>query len=131
MMGTGQEFWCAGKAGEVQRMKEPYGEGVAIRSGPESCVDLCKGVGEALTGVRAGWVLSREIMTQLQGADAVRASGRQYREHRYREMRPDPARSKTPGTHGSISRGSREIPRLASEDGSGVRAVNPKGARRR
>ena len=42
-------------------MKESYREGVATRSGPESCVTVREGVGEALTGVRAGWVLSREI----------------------------------------------------------------------
>ena len=112
-------------------MKEPYGEGVATHSGPEPCVVSREGGGEASVGVRVGWVLSREIMTGLQGADAVRACGRQHREHRYREMPPDPARSKTPGTHGNTSRGSREIPHLTSEDGSEVRAVNPQGARRR
>ncbi len=41
-------------------MKEPYGEGLAIHAGPESCVYVREGVGEALTGVHAGWVLSRE-----------------------------------------------------------------------
>ena len=41
-------------------MKVPYGEGVANHTGPESCVDTRKGIGEALTGeVRAG-LLSRE-----------------------------------------------------------------------
>ena len=39
-------------------MRESYGEGVASRTGPESCV----GVGEALTGVLAGRVLSRESL---------------------------------------------------------------------
>ncbi len=112
-------------------MKEPHGEGVASHSGPESCAGGRKGVGGTLTGVRAGWVLSREIMTQLQGADALRASGRQHREHRHREMLQDPARSETPRTLGNTLRGNREIPRLTSEDGAEVRAVNPKGARRR
>ena len=42
-------------------MQEPYGEGVASHTGPESCVVVRKGKGEALTGVHAGWVLSREI----------------------------------------------------------------------
>ena len=41
-------------------MKEPYGEGVATHIGPESCVVVREGGGEALTGVRAGRVLSRE-----------------------------------------------------------------------
>ena len=31
-------------------MKVPYGEGVAIHTGPESCGDVCKGMAEALTG---------------------------------------------------------------------------------
>jgi RNA-directed DNA polymerase len=35
-------------------MKELYIEGVATHGGPESCVGVRKGVGEALTGVRAG-----------------------------------------------------------------------------
>jgi hypothetical protein len=42
-------------------MKEPHTEGVATHGGPESCVDSRKGLGEALTGERVGWVLSREI----------------------------------------------------------------------
>ena len=35
-------------------MEELYAEGVAIHGGPESCAGVCEGVGEALTGVRAG-----------------------------------------------------------------------------
>ena len=42
-------------------MKESYGEGVATHPGPESCSVGRKGDGEALTGGRAGQVLSREI----------------------------------------------------------------------
>jgi hypothetical protein len=42
-------------------MKEPDDEGLASHIGPESCADACKGGGEALTGGRVGWVLSREI----------------------------------------------------------------------
>ncbi len=49
---TGIEEW----------MKEPYVEGVATHDDPESCVVVRKGGGEALTGVRAGEVLSREII---------------------------------------------------------------------
>jgi hypothetical protein len=29
---------CAGETGEMKRMKESYGEGVANHTGPESCV---------------------------------------------------------------------------------------------
>jgi hypothetical protein len=42
-------------------MKEPDDEGLASRIGPESCADVRKGGGEALTGGHVGWVLSREI----------------------------------------------------------------------
>ena len=41
-------------------MQESYGEGVASHTGPESCVDAREGGDEALTGVRAGWVVNRE-----------------------------------------------------------------------
>jgi len=42
-------------------MKESYGEGVAIYTGPESCGGDSNVTAEALTGVHAGQVLSREI----------------------------------------------------------------------
>ena len=52
-------------------MKVPDGEGVANRTGPESCVYIRKDMGEALTGdVRAG-LLSRERCGKLWGADVV------------------------------------------------------------
>ena len=41
-------------------MKESYVKGLAAHSGPESCGDAREGVVEALTGVRAGRVFSRE-----------------------------------------------------------------------
>ena len=42
-------------------MKESYGEGLASHTGPESRAGARKGSGEALIGVRAGRVWSREI----------------------------------------------------------------------
>ncbi len=89
-------------------MKVSYGEGVATHAGPESCGVVREGSVEALTGVRAGRVLSRE-RTFLRGADAVKESGRPHRLSRYRERRADPARSKTPCTYGNTSRENREI----------------------
>ena len=51
-------------------MQVPYGEGVAIRIGPEPCADARKGAGEASAGECIGQPLSREIGLIL-GADAV------------------------------------------------------------
>ena len=42
-------------------MKESYGEGLALHTGLESCAEVRKDFGEALTEVRAGRVLSCEI----------------------------------------------------------------------
>ena len=42
-------------------MRESDTEGVATHGGPESCVCVREGAGEALTGVRAAGLLSREI----------------------------------------------------------------------
>ena len=44
-------------------MQVSYSEGVANHTVPESCVGPREGDGEALTGVRIGWVLSRENNT--------------------------------------------------------------------
>src|SRR5438093_224832 len=89
-------------------MKELYGEGVAIHTGPELCGVVREGGDEALTGERAGRVFSR--VTQLRDADAVRRGGRQHPGRRYRKAPQSPARSETPGTYGRTSHGNREIP---------------------
>jgi hypothetical protein len=41
-------------------MKESYGEGVANRTGSESCLDSPRGSGEALTGESTGELLNSE-----------------------------------------------------------------------
>lgn len=107
-------------------MKESYVESLASHDGPESCAGGGNSVGEALTGVRAGWVLSRENHAPprgglLRGADAVEAGGRPHRARRQREVRPDPARSETPRTHGNTSHENREIPRPSAEEGAADR----------
>jgi hypothetical protein len=53
-------------------MKESHDEGVASHVGPESCAMICKDQGEALTGVRAGRVLSRENTYALTGSSGSR-----------------------------------------------------------
>ena len=88
-------------------MEESHVEGVATHDDPESCTDVREDGGEALTGVRAGRVLSREM--HLQDADAVMLRGRQHRQRRYRETRSSPARSETPCTYGTYLRENREI----------------------
>jgi len=111
-------------------MKEPYGEGVATHSGPESCVVVRKGQGEALTGVRSGWALSREIADMLRGADALAGSGRLHPPRRYRETRGSFARPETPGMGGNTSHGNREIPFLSAVEGIADRIGKSEDARR-
>ena len=124
-------------------MKESYDEGIASHVGPESCGGVSNGAAEALTGERAGRVLSSEILI-VRDADALMSCGRPHHARRKREPGGGPAESKTPSTHRSISRGRRSLPRGGRilRDGSReipgstwavapVRAVNPKGERRR
>jgi len=93
-------------------MKESHGEGVANHTGPESCVAIRKGGGEALIGVRAGWVLSRE-----RGGTSERPRPRGWRKAisdvSLSETRPSLARSETPCMHGNTSGGNRENPLLS------------------
>jgi hypothetical protein len=124
-------------------MKEPGGEGIASHTGPESCEGGGDAALEALTGVRAGWVLS-PAMSSVGSADGFRIRGRQYGTGRHRKARLGSPGSKAPCTHGHTSQGggvrlrrrnahfgdgSREISASASAR-AGVRIVNPRGASR-
>ena len=96
-------------------MKVSNVKGVANRDGPESCTGARKGDGEALTGERAGWVLSRENDPEWD-ADPVGERGRPQSTSRIGQGRWYPARSETPGMYGSNPRENREIlrpPKLA------------------
>jgi hypothetical protein len=93
-------------------MRELYGEGLAIHVGPESCVRVREGVGEALTGVCAGWAIEPRKLNKVRGADAVTLGGRQDRQWRYRESLLDPARSENLCTYGVSMRENREVLRL-------------------
>ena len=106
-------------------MKESYGEGVASHTGPESCA----AVREALTGVRAGRVFSRE-RTLLRDADAVEEGGRPHPRRRYRETPRSPARSETLRMLGGTSRENRESPWLPVADGAAGRIGKSKDTRR-
>jgi hypothetical protein len=89
-------------------MEEPYGEGLATHSGPESCGCSREGTPEALTGVHAGWVLSLERFTPRAPTASTRTKGNTGRTASARYA-PGPAGSETPGTHGSFLHGIREI----------------------
>ena len=97
-------------------MKESYVKGLANHNDSESCGGARKSDGEALTGESAGRVLSRERY-RTRDADAVRAGGRQQPARRLGEARWYPARSKTPGMHGSNLRENREILRSSQPTG--------------
>lgn len=88
-------------------MKEPDVEGVATRNNPESCVGGREADGEALTGARAGWVLSHEI-SEAPGADAVfwAAGDALATDSAGRDV---PAWSETPCKRGTFLRENREI----------------------
>jgi hypothetical protein len=91
-------------------MREPYAEGLATHGGPESCGRACEGAAEALTGERAGRVLSREIFLEFWGPKpwswqkAIPAAALT------RRAAAALARSKTPSMYGNTLRENREIP---------------------
>ena len=119
---------CAGKTGKEQWMRVPYGEELATYTGPESCVDSRKAMGEALTGgVRTG-LLSRERCCKLQGADAVHKvegnTGCIDTERCSWTLRGQRPRARTQAPFTGTGR-SHVWPH------SEVRAVNPEGARQR
>ena len=89
-------------------MKVSNVKGLANRDDPESCVAWSNPRGEALTGESAGWVLSREI-DSVRDADPVEKRGRPQPTVRFGKEHWYPARSETPGMHGSNLRENREI----------------------
>ena len=124
-------------------MKVSYVEGLASYGGPESCVHIREGVGEALTGVRAGRVWSREIhapwreLREVWGAEVLETDRRPHWCGRGSdpagEAASDPTRSETPRTRGNISHGNREIPRpavVARESLAAARIEKPMGVQR-
>ena len=107
-------------------MKESYSEGMANHAGLGSYAGIREGAGGTLTEVRAGRVSSREIAIN-RGADGVSKLGRQNRLQRRPMLQKNPARSKTPNTHGNILDGNWEIPWLSAQAG---RIGKSKDARR-
>jgi hypothetical protein len=111
-------------------MKVPYGEGLATRTDPESCVAARESGGEALTGEHTGWA----IEPRNSGRSGVPTPSRKAEGHtggiaNARCCRA-PRGLQTPGTYGSTLHGNREIPGLARPRDR-ARGVNPQGVRRR
>ena len=77
-------------------MEELYVEGLATRDGPQSCVDVPRGRGEALAGVRAGRAIEPRNQ-DLRGADAVQEVEGNIAGGVMREPPAGPARSWEPG----------------------------------
>src|SRR6218665_4148676 len=121
-------------------MKESYVEGLASYGGPESCVHIREGVGEALIGERAGRGSSRVIHAprlrsrEVRGAEPVETCRRPHRGCRIGKAGLAPARSQTPRLRGNISHGNRELsrPSGARREASTApeRIVKPEGVRR-
>jgi len=121
-------------------MREPYGEAVAPRTGPEPWRRGGDAVTQASAGERAGWVLSRETYS-IRGVEAIPRSRRPWPEA---SPMPDASgpRAVVDPTHvrklsvqelgGPASGRDKDLPAFRRQaDGVAVRAVNPTGARRR
>ena len=90
-------------------MRTLYIKGVATRGGPESCIDVRKDGGEALTGVHVGRAIEpRKNLSS--GCRRCQICGRQHRRQRNRELSSGPARSKNPCMRGVSMRENREVP---------------------
>jgi hypothetical protein len=129
---------CAGKAGEVSHMKEMYDQGLANQIDPESCVGVREDASEALTGARAGWLLS--LVSVLSPGCRHSFGWVEGNMDRFASARTGPtprglrtqARTETPRVAGhtlplgrrSLQNGSRKVPCLAGRQRL-VRVVNP------
>jgi len=103
-------------------MKVSNVKGLANRDAPESCVGWSNPRGEALTGESAGWVLSREMEIN-RDADPMGERGRPQSALHFGEECWYPARSETPGMHGSNLRENREILRSSTPEPLGMERI--------
>lgn len=110
-------------------MEESYGEGPATHTGPESCAVDREVEGEALTGVRAGWVCNSEKGTS-RAPTHFGPCGRQHLGRRSRLTVWGPTESKTPRMCGNTSRETREVSCSPTEDGAVGRIGKSEDARR-
>jgi len=92
-----------------EEMEELYAEGLATHGGPESCVDVPRGRGEALTGARAGRAIEPRNQA-FRSADAVQKVEGNTAGGVIREPPVGSARSKNQGMYGTFMRENRESP---------------------
>ena len=90
-------------------MEELYAEGLATHGGPESCVDVPRGRGEALTGARAGRAI--EPRNQRSGVPTLCNLRKAIPPVALSRAAGGPARSENQGMCGIFMRENREIPR--------------------
>ena len=116
-------------------MQESYGEGVASHPGPESCVAARKDGDEALTGVRAGRPLNREIESAverrlLRGADAYDLMRKATRRASLSRDAWGPRAVEDPRMHGNTTHGNRESRRSSAHAGRADRIAKSEDVRR-
>jgi hypothetical protein len=111
-------------------MREPYGKAVAPRAGPEPWRSVRKDALQALVGVRAGWVWSRESLSPGRRGRSLAPKARPVA-----SLWRDAAGSRAVGDPMHVRRlSAQELGGPASGrggDGAAVRVVNRTGARRR
>ncbi len=111
-------------------MREPYGKAVAPRTGPTPWRCVRKDVLQALAGVRAGWVLSREII--LSGASRPFPLAEDFACVSLKLDASGPRAVVDPMHVRRLSGQELGDPMFGrGSDDASVRAVNPTGARRR
>lgn len=94
-------------------MKVHYSEGIASRTGPESCASTGGDAGrEALTGEPAGWVLSHEMTFRVPTLFRVRKATR---DSASSQAEPRSGVVGDPSMPGRSLRGNREISRLTAD----------------
>jgi hypothetical protein len=112
-------------------METLYIEGLAPHGGPQPCVDVPRGRGEALAWVRVGRVIEPRNQRD-RGADAVQEVEGNTVDGVMRELSMGPARSENQGMRGVFMRENRESPLPArSVDRWSGRSGNAKAVRLR
>jgi RNA-directed DNA polymerase len=100
-------------------MQESYIEGVASHDDPESCVGSREAAGEALTGARAGRVLSREIKDSGVPTLLTEAEGHTHDTAIARRHATPRGRSPLARTEAFCARTGRSLGSLAAEGAAG------------